>query len=122
MFRLPHPVDDFRCFGGSIYAACTEVTEHAQKLHLYRCNPGQADISECLCTVVEDYDACGRNAKEDLKVLSMCSRGFAMSHGEQLSLGRVVEPIEHLGKVELKPGVHQSCFTDVARPEPCPLS
>mmetsp|Transcript_46082 Transcript_46082/g.72821 ORF Transcript_46082/g.72821 Transcript_46082/m.72821 type:complete len:542 (-) Transcript_46082:195-1820(-) len=93
VFHLPDPVDDFRCFGGSIYAACTEVIECTQRLRLHRCTPGRAE-SECLCTIVEEYDAGGRSAKEDLKVFSISSHGFVVSHGEQLTYGRVVEPID----------------------------
>lgn len=96
LFRFPDPVDDFSCLDGSIYAACTEVTASEKRIRLYRATSGQHDI-ERLCTVVEDYDACSRNSKEDLKVFSICSRGFAMTHGEQLSLGRLGEP-RHFGR------------------------
>jgi len=96
LFRFPDPVDDFRCLDGSIYAACTEVTASEKRIHLYRATHGQRDI-ERLCTVVENYDACSRIPREDLKVFSICSRGFAMTYGEQLSLGRLAEP-RHFGR------------------------
>jgi len=91
-FNLPGPVDDFRCFGGSIYAACTEITGNQQHLRIHRYTPSQAATVECLCTVVEAYDAGDRNPREDLKVFSVCSRGFATSYGEHLALGTVAEP------------------------------
>jgi len=91
-FQLPDPVDDFRCFGGSIYAACTDTTAQQQRLRVHRCTPSQPGVAECLCTVVEAYDAGGRNPREDLKVFSVCPRGFAVSYGEYLALGTIAEP------------------------------
>lgn len=91
-FELPDPVDDFRCFGGSIYAACTDTSSRQQQLRVYRCTPSQPGIAECLCTVVEAYDAGGRSPREDLKVFSVCPRGFAVSYGEYLALGTVAQP------------------------------
>eukprot|EP00931_Biecheleriopsis_adriatica_P120438 TRINITY_DN95564_c0_g1_i1.p1 TRINITY_DN95564_c0_g1~~TRINITY_DN95564_c0_g1_i1.p1 ORF type:complete len:500 (-),score=67.56 TRINITY_DN95564_c0_g1_i1:71-1570(-) len=89
-FNLPDPVDDFRCFSGNIYAACTDTSD-GQSLRLHRCDPNLPGVSECLCTVVEAYDAGGRSPREDLKVFSICPRGFAVSYGEQLALGAVKE-------------------------------
>jgi hypothetical protein len=91
LFRFPDPVDDFRYFDGSIYATCTEVTRSGKRIHLQRCAHGQPNI-ERLCTVVEAYDAGGRIMKDDLKVFSICARGFAMTYGEKLSIGQIVEP------------------------------
>lgn len=92
LFHFPDPVDDFRCLDGSIYAACTEVDNSINRcIRLHRCSHGHKNI-ERLCTVVEAYDSCGRPPKEDLKVFSICSRGFAMTYGGQLSLGHLAEP------------------------------
>jgi len=91
-FQLPDPVDDFRCFGGSIYAACTDTSSPQHKLRVHRCSPSQPGIAESLCTVVEVYDAGGRSPREDLKVFSVCPRGFAVSYGEYLALGTIAEP------------------------------
>lgn len=93
-YRVPSPVDDFRCLQGSIYAACTDVTSSGKRLRVHRCNPSQPSSSECLSTVVEAYDSGDRIPREDLKVFSICPRGFAMSHGEHLSLGRLAEPLD----------------------------
>lgn len=91
-FELPDPVDDFRCFGGSIYAACTDSSTLQQRLRVHRCTPSELGVAECLCTVVETYDAGGRSPREDLKVFSVCPRGFAVSYGEYLALGTIAEP------------------------------
>mmetsp|Transcript_35601 Transcript_35601/g.65952 ORF Transcript_35601/g.65952 Transcript_35601/m.65952 type:complete len:495 (-) Transcript_35601:95-1579(-) len=93
-FQLPDPVDDFRCFGGNIYAACTQAVEPCQqRLRIFRCNPNKPECPELLSTVVEDYDAGGRSTREDLKVFAICPRGFATSYGEHLSLGMMAEPL-----------------------------
>ncbi|CAE8611435.1 unnamed protein product [Polarella glacialis] len=91
-FDLPHPVDDFRCFGGSIYAACTDTSNWKPRIQVYRCNSNEPGLSECLCTVVEDYDSGGRSPREDLKVFSICPKGFALSYGDKLATGTVSEP------------------------------
>lgn len=93
LFRFPDPVDDFRCLDGSIYAACTEVSASGKRINIQRCAHGQPHI-ERICTVVETYDSRGRQPKEDLKVFSICSTGFAMTYGEQLTLGRLAEPAQ----------------------------
>eukprot|EP00418_Pyrodinium_bahamense_P036366 CAMPEP_0179206646 /NCGR_PEP_ID=MMETSP0796-20121207/103040_1 /TAXON_ID=73915 /ORGANISM="Pyrodinium bahamense, Strain pbaha01" /LENGTH=489 /DNA_ID=CAMNT_0020911569 /DNA_START=6 /DNA_END=1472 /DNA_ORIENTATION=- len=92
-FQLPSPVDDFRCFGDSIYAACTDAgSMQQQRLRVHRCSPSRPGAAESLCTVVEAYDAGGRSPREDLKVFSVCPRGFAVSYGEYLALGTIAEP------------------------------
>jgi len=91
-FQLPDPVDDFRCFGGSIYAACTDTSSPQHKLGVHRCSPSQPGTAESLCTVVEAYDAAGRSPREDLKVFSVCQRGFAVAYGDYLALGTIAEP------------------------------
>lgn len=91
-FELPDPVDDFRCFSGNIYAACTDTTSKMSRLRLHRCNPSQPGITECLGTAVEAHDAAGRSPREDLKVFSICPRGFTVSYGEHLAVGTVAEP------------------------------
>lgn len=91
--RLPQPVDDFRCFEGNIYAACTESVSSRQRVRILRCVPGfSACAAETLCTVAEAYDAGGRSPREDLKVFSICQRGFATSYGEHLALGSISQP------------------------------
>lgn len=90
-FRLPDPVDDFRCFGDSIYAACTQVTPSGQRVQVHRYRPGFGEAQK-LCTVAEAYDANGRSSIEDLKVLGVGQAGLAVSLGEHLALGRVAEP------------------------------
>jgi len=102
LFRFPDPVDDFRFLEGSIYAACTEVTPTSKRIRLHRCAHGQPRI-ERLCTVVEAYDACGRVPKEDLKVFSICTRGFAMTYGDQLSVRRLAEPRFNLSEEQSPP-------------------
>lgn len=97
-FQLPDPVDDFRCFGGSIYAACTEArvcaASGSRRLRVLRCSPGRPNDVESISTIVESYDSGGRGVHdEDLKVLSICQRGFAVSYGEHLALGTVAEPL-----------------------------
>lgn len=95
LFQLPNPVDDFRCFGGSLYAACTDSVGCHQRLGVHRCSPAAGNgAPERLCTVVETYDGEGRSPREDLKVFSVCSRGFAISYGEHLALGAVASPSE----------------------------
>eukprot|EP00747_Dinoflagellata_sp_TGD_P022475 gnl/TRDRNA2_/TRDRNA2_129138_c0_seq1.p1 gnl/TRDRNA2_/TRDRNA2_129138_c0~~gnl/TRDRNA2_/TRDRNA2_129138_c0_seq1.p1 ORF type:complete len:343 (+),score=37.67 gnl/TRDRNA2_/TRDRNA2_129138_c0_seq1:23-1051(+) len=93
-FQLPDPVDDFRCLEGSIYAACTDIDplSHCQRVRLHRASPSEPHVSECLCTVVEAYDSEGRSPREDLKVFSICPRGFAASYGENLAFGTVSQP------------------------------
>lgn len=91
LFHLPDPVDDFRCFGGSIYAACTDTSTLQHRLRVHRCTPSRPTMAECLCTVVEQYDAAGRSPREDLKTFSICPRGFAVTYGEYLALGTVAE-------------------------------
>jgi len=89
-FEFPSPVEDFRCFGGSIYAACTGDSQLGLCVH--RCTPAQPGLSECLCTVVDAHDAGGRGPHGDLKVFSICPRGFAVSYGEHLALGTMTAP------------------------------
>lgn len=89
-FEFPDPVEDFRCFGGSIYAACSDASKLSLRVH--RSVPSQPGTSECLCTVVEAHDAAGRSPHGDLKVFSICPRGFAVSYGEHLALGTMAEP------------------------------
>jgi len=91
-FELPNPVDDFRCFEGNIYAACTDTSSGRHDLHIHRCKSSEPGLSEDLCTVVESYDAGGRSPREDLRVLSLCRRGFAVSFGENLALGTIRQP------------------------------
>jgi len=107
-FSLASSVDDFRCFGGSIYAVCTgssatgseqqstpqrqQQQQQQQQLNVIRCTPGRSDYSgESLCTIQAGLGARGQTP-EDLKVLSVCQRGFAVSFGEQLALGTIVQP------------------------------
>jgi len=101
-FQLPAPIDDFRCFDGSLYVACSLSPENTacsgsehiapQQMRVHRCNPSNPSSTECLSTVVEEYDPGQRNPREDLKVFSLCSRGFAASYGEYLVHGSVAEP------------------------------
>lgn len=89
-FELPGHVDDFRCFGGHIYAACTELGP-TQQLSVYRCSHSEPQAQH-LCTVVEAYKPVDV-AQEDLKVLSVCQRGFAVSFGEgQLVTANIMDP------------------------------
>lgn len=99
-FELPHAVEDFRCFDGNIYAVCGPPPREnsPRQLSVYRCSAGackgQNDDVECLSTVQE---VCNTNdpadpVKEDLKVFSVCSRGFAISHGGCLTLNSLACP------------------------------
>eukprot|EP00928_Gymnodinium_smaydae_P088592 TRINITY_DN72660_c0_g1_i1.p1 TRINITY_DN72660_c0_g1~~TRINITY_DN72660_c0_g1_i1.p1 ORF type:complete len:548 (+),score=72.59 TRINITY_DN72660_c0_g1_i1:94-1737(+) len=91
-YEFEHPVDDFRYFDGHIYAACTDNVVNQQRLRILRCDPHRPDVAESLCTVAEAFDEPGRGAKEDLKVFSICQRGFVTSFGESLSLCTVADP------------------------------
>jgi len=94
-FELPDQVDDFRCFGGSIYAACTQGFGSEQRLAVHRCSHaagGGAGPAECISTVLESYSPKCRLPAEDLKVFSVCSRGFVVSYGEHIALGTVAAP------------------------------
>jgi hypothetical protein len=93
ILRLPDPVDDFRFFGGKIYAACTEGSGPQQRMRILRVDPSRPDDVECLCTVAQAYDAGGRTPREDLKVFSVCQRGFVASYGEHITLGTVADPM-----------------------------
>lgn len=88
---LPNPVEDFRCLEGSIYAVTSDTELGQSRLQLHRFDP-DAGITECLCTVVEAYDARGRTSREDLKVFSICPQGFALAYGGEFALGNVTRP------------------------------
>lgn len=89
-FQLPYPVDDFRCSSGHIYACCTERPSRA--LHILRCQQGVPDSVESLRTVVEVRDPPGQRPYEDLKVLSVCEAGFALSYDHYMAMGTIADP------------------------------
>eukprot|EP00929_Paragymnodinium_shiwhaense_P000947 TRINITY_DN101147_c0_g1_i1.p1 TRINITY_DN101147_c0_g1~~TRINITY_DN101147_c0_g1_i1.p1 ORF type:complete len:513 (-),score=29.04 TRINITY_DN101147_c0_g1_i1:88-1626(-) len=95
-FDFQEPVDDFRCFSGDIYSVCPEPCVRAsstQRLRILRTRTSEGSgLPECLHTVVRKYDATRDFAREDLKVLSVNQRGFALSYGENLCLGTITEP------------------------------
>lgn len=86
--ELPEPVDDFRYFDGSIYAACTNATTLAQsrKLQLFRYILGASKPgAECLWHG-------SRAGSQGLKVLSVSQRGFVVSHEEHMTHGTIRQP------------------------------
>jgi len=94
-FQLPAPIDDFRCFGSNIYAACSEASSLAptslQHLNIYRCTPSIPDATDCL-GVVAEYDPRQRSGTEDLKTFAVCPWGFAASYGDHVALGNIKQP------------------------------
>lgn len=96
-FQLPAPIDDFRCFGSGILAACSEPTLPAepstlQKLNVYRCTPSSSDANyDCLGTIAE-YDLGERHAGEDLKTFAVCPWGFAASYAQHVAVGTIRQP------------------------------
>lgn len=93
--KLPHVVDDFRCFGGAIYAACTEsLPSGAQRTQISRCTPTDGTgHSEILCTAAETREV--GHMQEDLKVLSVNQQGLALSWDERLSHGGIVNKLRN---------------------------
>lgn len=87
---FPGEVDDFRCFGGSLYAACTAPGAQAS---VFRCSPRGPQEPELLSSVAGAWAPApsGQSPLEDLKVLTVSQRGFALSCGEHLLLGSVTE-------------------------------
>jgi len=49
---FPGEVDDFRCFGGSLYAACTAPGAQQTQASVFRCSPGGPRELELLSSVV----------------------------------------------------------------------
>jgi len=90
---FPGELDDFRCFGGSLYAACTARGARGTEASVFRCSPSGPRELELLSSVVGAWplSSSGQGALEDLKVLTVSQRGFALSCGEHLLLGSVAE-------------------------------
>lgn len=88
LFQLPEPIDDFRYFGGQLYAACSGAFGQTQ---IWRCNLENLVESELLCNVVDVHKPTSHGPKEDLKIFSICQRGFALSHGESIQWGMVAQ-------------------------------
>mmetsp|Transcript_65620 Transcript_65620/g.154353 ORF Transcript_65620/g.154353 Transcript_65620/m.154353 type:complete len:436 (-) Transcript_65620:187-1494(-) len=84
--NLPSAVDDFHYLDGNLYALCTDHSLQTERAKLHRFNP-EAGITECLCTVVEAYDAHGWHRRNDMKVLATYHGGFAVAHGQELWVG-----------------------------------
>ncbi|CAK0829150.1 unnamed protein product, partial [Prorocentrum cordatum] len=64
---FPERVDDFRCFGGSLYAACSLAGARQRQTDILRCRPGGPREVELLLSMVGACTASGRSPHEDLK-------------------------------------------------------
>ncbi|CAK0864330.1 unnamed protein product, partial [Prorocentrum cordatum] len=93
-FCFPGKVDDFRCFGGSLYVACAAPAAQQTQVSVFRCSPGNPQEIELLSSSMVGAGSSTSSLQsphEDLRVLTVSQGGFAFSCGEHLLLGSVVE-------------------------------